>query len=52
MSGQTFGHPIPGQMEVHAVNYLDGNAYWKVNEGIFIKPNEMHLNKVHQHTEL
>lgn len=52
ISGNTFGHPISGQMEVHGTSSSGSSAvYWQVQEGIFIKPNEINV-KNHIHTEL
>jgi len=57
ISGQTFGHPIPGQMEVYAIPNSDSSTGWKVSEGIFIKPSELQHSTSHtespphEHTE-
>lgn len=51
LSGQRYGSPIPGQLEVCAVANSGSNAQWRATEGIFIKPADipgMH----HEHTEL
>ncbi len=50
VTGDTYGRPINGQLEVSASSY--GNSYnlWHVNEGMFIKPNiNSHINS---HSEL
>ncbi|OQR75459.1 stromal cell-derived factor 2-like [Tropilaelaps mercedesae] len=38
LSGQTFGRPISGQMEVVGSTYADSSSYWKAREGVFVKP--------------
>ena len=39
VTGDTYGRPIHGQMEVSAVSYANSYNLWQANEGIFIKPN-------------
>ncbi|XP_067142446.1 stromal cell-derived factor 2 [Centruroides vittatus] len=50
ISGHTYGRPIRNQLEVCAVNYPDSSSYWRIAEGVFIKP--VNFPKIHQHTEL
>jgi len=38
LSGQSFGRPINGQMEVVGASYADSSSYWKAQEGVFVKP--------------
>lgn len=38
ITGDTYGRPIHGQLEVSAVPYANSYNLWQVNEGIFIKP--------------
>lgn len=53
-SGQTYGRPIGGQMEICGLSYSDSSCYWKTAEGIFIKPSGDVLASVssHIHSEL
>jgi len=52
-SGNTFGRPIHGQMEIVGLSHADSSSYWNTVEGIFIHPSEMNNVKVHsEHTEL
>lgn len=43
VSGRTYGRPISGQMEVIGSKYTDASCYWRVGEGIFIKPDPDNL---------
>lgn len=52
MSGHSYGRPIQGQKEVCAVPYSDHASYWKVAEGVFIKPTDPPNPVAHVHTEL
>ncbi|XP_028681228.1 stromal cell-derived factor 2-like protein 1 [Erpetoichthys calabaricus] len=38
VTGEQYGHPIRGQKEVHGMQGANHNNYWKVMEGVFIKP--------------
>uniref|UniRef100_UPI00398E69EF stromal cell-derived factor 2-like protein 1 n=1 Tax=Pristiophorus japonicus TaxID=55135 RepID=UPI00398E69EF len=38
ITGEQYGHPIRGQREVHGTFSPDVDNYWKVMEGVFIKP--------------
>lgn len=38
VTGEQYGHPIRGQREVHGMSNLNQHNYWKVMEGVFIKP--------------
>jgi len=39
-SGNTFGRPINGQMEIVGSSSLDSTTYWQSSEGVFIHPTE------------
>jgi len=60
LSGQSFGRPIAGQMEVIGSSYSDQSAYWKTQEGVFVKQAETGMGsfvrdsseKIPVHTEL
>jgi dolichyl-phosphate-mannose--protein O-mannosyl transferase len=50
VTGDSFGRPIHGQLEVSATSYANSYNLWQVNEGMFIKPN---INSnVYSHSEL
>ncbi|XP_029466874.1 stromal cell-derived factor 2 isoform X2 [Rhinatrema bivittatum] len=51
VTGEQYGRPIHGQREVHGMTYANQNNYWKVMEGIFLKPSEM-LRTETSHSEL
>lgn len=52
-SGNTFGRPIHGQMEIVGLSHSDSSSYWSTAEGIFMHANEMGSKHVeHEHTEL
>jgi hypothetical protein len=51
-SGNTFGRPIHGQMEIVGMRHSDSASYWTTSEGIFIQPSEMNLKSHPDHTEL
>ncbi|XP_055511381.1 stromal cell-derived factor 2-like protein 1 [Leucoraja erinacea] len=38
ITGEQYGHPIRGQLEVHGTFSPNANNYWTVMEGVFIKP--------------
>ncbi|KAM4702450.1 stromal cell-derived factor 2 [Discoglossus pictus] len=40
VTGEQYGRPINGQREVHGMSYFNQNNFWKVMEGIFMKPSE------------
>lgn len=54
VTGDQYGRPISGQMEVSCYQYANSGNLWQVNEGVYIKPNEASSNKSHDqdHTEL
>ncbi|XP_048839398.1 stromal cell-derived factor 2 [Brienomyrus brachyistius] len=41
VTGEQYGRPIHGQREVHAMSAASQHSYWKVMEGIFMKPSEI-----------
>ncbi|NP_001088005.1 stromal cell derived factor 2 L homeolog precursor [Xenopus laevis] len=51
ITGEQYGRPINGQREVHCMSYSNQNSYWKVMEGIFMKPSEQSRTQ-NAHTEL
>ncbi|XP_064473665.1 stromal cell-derived factor 2-like isoform X1 [Ornithodoros turicata] len=54
-SGNTYGRPIGGQMEICATSYPDAGCYWKTAEGVFVKPSEgLYRAAIHHqaHSEL
>jgi hypothetical protein len=56
-SGNTYGRPIHGQMEIIGISSSDSSCYWKVVEGTFIHPTEKthhssHTESDHEHNEL
>lgn len=51
-SGNTFGRPIHGQMEIVGVPSSDSASYWQTMEGIFIHPTEDAKPLHHEHNEL
>lgn len=55
VSGQTYGRPINGQMEVVGTNSVS-TSHWKAAEGLFIHKNEFDPKQMasdhHMHTEL
>lgn len=50
VTGDTFGRPISGQMEVSCYNHASQFNLWRVLEGVYIKPNEQ--NTTEGHSEL
>ena len=40
VSGDQYGRPISGQMEVSCYQYANQGNLWQVNEGIYIKPSD------------
>lgn len=40
VTGEQYGRPINGQREVHGMMYASQDNYWKVMEGIFMKPSD------------
>ncbi|XP_003747610.1 stromal cell-derived factor 2 [Galendromus occidentalis] len=38
LSGQSFGRPISGQMEIIGGSYADSSSYWRAQEGVYVKP--------------
>uniref|UniRef100_G3MNH9 MIR domain-containing protein n=1 Tax=Amblyomma maculatum TaxID=34609 RepID=G3MNH9_AMBMU len=53
-SGQTYGRPIGGQVEICGLTYPDSSCHWKTAEGIYIKPtSDVTANRLlHDHSEL
>jgi len=52
-SGNTYGRPISGQMEIVGLTHSDSSSYWSTMEGIFVHPNEFNNIKAsHEHNEL
>ena len=54
VTGEQYGRPIHGQMEVHAMPSPSQHSLWKAMEGIFMKPSEMPAGSrdySHTHTE-
>ncbi|ODM96880.1 Stromal cell-derived factor 2 [Orchesella cincta] len=56
-SGNTYGRPIHGQMEIIGISHSDSSCYWKAVEGIFVHPSEptptrSHSDSEHEHNEL
>merc|ERR1712154_516781 len=50
-SGQTFGRPIHGQMEIVGVSMPDISTRWKAAEGVFVHPSDFNPVKT-RHDEL
>jgi len=51
VSGNSFGRPINGQLEIVGLSYTDASCYWKTAEGIFLHPTERRPNHP-DHNEL
>jgi len=51
-SGNTFGRPIHGQMEIVGVSNPGSGSHWQTVEGIFIHPTAPSLKTHHEHNEL
>ncbi|XP_011609704.1 stromal cell-derived factor 2 [Takifugu rubripes] len=54
ITGEQYGRPIHGQMEVHAMSSPSQHTLWKAMEGIFMKPSESPAGSrvsSHPHTE-
>ncbi|CAH1796113.1 unnamed protein product [Owenia fusiformis] len=51
VSGETYGRPIYGQREISAYGQANEKNYWKVSEGIFVKPTEISPDNSHIHDE-
>lgn len=51
VSGDTYGRPIQGQLEVSCYHYPNQLNLWRVQEGIYIKPNIPNMLGT-EHTEL
>lgn len=49
-SGNTYGRPIHGQMEIVGLSRSDSTCYWKTQEGIFVHPTDKNSNS-HKHPE-
>ena len=39
-SGQTFGRPIDGQMEIIGSQRADGTTKWRTQEGVYVHPSD------------
>ena len=50
ITGDAYGRPINGQLEVSCFSYANQLNLWRVLEGIYIKPNEQQTD--YNHTEL
>uniref|UniRef100_A0A3P9ME77 Stromal cell-derived factor 2 n=1 Tax=Oryzias latipes TaxID=8090 RepID=A0A3P9ME77_ORYLA len=54
VTGEQYGRPIHGQMEVHGMASPSQHSLWKAMEGIFMKPSEISAggqDYSHTHTE-
>ncbi|XP_074045163.1 LOW QUALITY PROTEIN: stromal cell-derived factor 2 [Macrotis lagotis] len=51
VTGEQYGRPISGQIEVHGMAQQSQNNYWRAMEGIFMKPSELLRTEAH-HVEL
>lgn len=54
VTGEQYGRPIHGQMEVHAMSGPSQHSLWKTMEGVFMKPSESPAGGRaygHMHTE-
>ena len=40
VTGRTYGRPISGQMEIVGTKYPDASAYWRTEDGVYVKPVE------------
>ncbi|XP_078082044.1 stromal cell-derived factor 2-like [Mustelus asterias] len=52
VTGEQFGRPISGQLEVHGMQYSNQYNSWKAMEGIFMKPMDMSRAGADAHIEL
>lgn len=52
ITGDTFGRPIHGQLEVSCYHIANQYNLWRVNEGVYIKPNEEYSLNDNSHNEL
>ncbi|GCB62537.1 stromal cell-derived factor 2-like [Scyliorhinus torazame] len=52
ITGEQYGRPINGQLEVHGMQYSNQYNSWKVMEGIFMKPMDMSRAGIDAHIEL
>lgn len=54
VTGEQYGRPIHGQMEVHAMSGPSQHSLWRAMEGVFMKPSESPTggrSYGHMHTE-
>jgi len=51
-SGNTYGRPISGQMEIVGLSDPDSSSYWQTMEGVFVHPTEVSSGKNWEHNEL
>lgn len=52
VTGDQYGRPIQGQYEVSCFSYANSLNQWRVQEGIYIKPDTNQKSDSNQHTEL
>lgn len=53
VSGDTYGRPIHGQFEVSCYAYANQLNWWKVAEGVYVRPGQQqHAGNDYNHTEL
>lgn len=51
LSGNTYGRPIHGHMEVVGATYPESTSYWKTAEGLFLQPT-LKITRPTTHDEL
>lgn len=42
LSGNMYGRPIYGQLEVVCSSGSDGSSYWRTAEGVYVQPSKSH----------
>jgi dolichyl-phosphate-mannose--protein O-mannosyl transferase len=54
VTGDQYGRPIHGQYEVSCFSYSNQQNLWRVQEGIYIKPNQNvnNISEKNEHNEL
>lgn len=52
LSGNTYGRPIFGQLEVVCSTSPDSTSLWKTVEGVYVQPTNKLEAPVHRHEEL
>ena len=50
VTGDQYGRPIQGQLEVSCYHFANSQNLWRVQEGIYIKPNVQNYQS--EHSEL